>query len=189
MQITDPRSIPQSDLPLFVFSDNTTDLISFLITWRTRGAWNHAMLALNEGKFVWQGWTYQEGKMETYMKKGSRLEFFTLVNMSPEVRILLTSYVVNKIKLPWYKKLYDWIGIFGQAIGLPKIHTPGLEYCSVDVTLALKTVAPALSPAEQYIINAIPDQINPQDLHDYFMKYPAIFRQYGEYEADEGVIA
>lgn len=188
MQINDPRHIPQSNLPLFVFSDNAIDLISFLITWRTKGIWNHAMSLTTAGKLDVQAWSYTEVPIQDYMKKGSRLDFYTLVNSSPSVSIAAQGYVSNRLKQPWYKKTYDWIGIFGQAIGFPKIHTPGLEYCSVDVTNLLKSISHLLPLKDQLVINAIPDEINPQALHDYFVANPKVFKEYGYYESDEGVI-
>lgn len=188
MVIADPRQIPQNDLPLFVFSDNTTDFISFLITWRTNGTFNHAMFTRLQGKFVWQGWSYQEGMMDTYMKKGCRLKFFKLVNQTPDTVTDLSAYVTARMKRPWWTKAYDFLGILGQAIGMPGIHTPGLEYCSVDVTAALKSIAPSLPAKDLLVIGAIPSEINPQELHDYMVSNPSVFRIYGEYEFDEGII-
>lgn len=188
LTISDPRTIPDGDLPLFVFANNSTDLISFLITWKTKGTWNHAMLAVNKGKFVSQATTYSEFPMDAYLKKGCRLEFYALVNMTPQASFIAQQYVTTRLSKPWWTKMYDWLGIFGQAIGLPKIHTPGLEYCSVDVTNCLQTIAQYLPDYDKKVINNIPDEINPQDLHDVMVINPSVFKLYGQYEADEGVI-
>lgn len=188
MQISDPRQIPQSDLPLFVFSDSATDLVSFLITWRTKGIWNHAMSLTTAGKLDVQSWTYSQVKMETYMKKGSRLDFYCLVNATPQTIIWAQAYVYKRLKSHWWVRIYDWVGIFGQAIGIPAIHTPGLEYCSVDVTNLLKNIVCTLPPHDQDVIYAIPDEINPQSLHDYMVAHPEVFKEYAFYESDEGVV-
>jgi hypothetical protein len=189
MQITDPQTIPQSSLPLFVFSDSATDFIAFLITWRTKGTWNHAMLLANQDKFAAQAWTYAEVPIAVYMKKGSRLEFFSLVNTTANIEKAVQDYVSRRLAAPWWHKVYDFVGILGQAVGMPKIHTPGLEYCSVDVTNCLKTIANLLPTADQATIDAIPNEINPQDLHDYMVMNPKTFALYGQYEADEGIQA
>lgn len=188
MKIQDPRTILQTDLPLFVFSDSATDLIAFLITWRTKGTWNHAMLAVYQGMFTSQGWTYQSFPMDGYMKKGFRLDFYKLVNMTPKAAAAALEYTTTRLKKPWWTKMYDWVGIFGQAIGLPKVHTPGLEYCSVDVTNCLKSIAFLLPTRDCKIILRIPDEVTPQELHDYMVANPEVFCEYGNYEADEGVI-
>lgn len=197
MDINDPRAIQQNDLPLFVFANSSTDLISFLITLRTQGNWNHAMLCVDAGKLAWQAMSvvnaYREAPMDPYLKKGSRLEFFSLtcLNKSAVMQYAQT-YVSNRLKQPWYKKAYDFIGVFGQLIGFPKIHTPGLEYCSVDVTNCLKylvSVASAyLSEEAVNVISAIPNEINPQDLHNLMVANPTIFTLYGQYESDQGVV-
>lgn len=188
MQISDPRLIPVQDLPLFVFSDNATDLIAFLITWRTKGIWNHSMLAHRPGLFAVQGLTYKENPMSNYLKKGCRMDFYELVNMDSFINTKIYEYISNRLRMPWYKKIYDWVGIFGQAIGLPKIHTPGLEYCSVDVTNCLKSVAQFLPELDKSVILAIPNEVNPQELHDIMVSNPKVFKEYGYYESDEGIV-
>lgn len=192
MQIKDPRTIQQEDLPLFVYSDNARDLISFLITWRTKGLWNHVMLEVNAGKFAWQSMSifnsYRENDMAVYLKTGMRLDIYCLVNNTPEINLAARKYVADRLKSSWWNKSYDFIGILGQAIGLPKIHTPGLEYCSVDVTNCLKSISHLLPDYDQKIINSIPDEVNPQELHDIMVANPMVFKEYGFYESDEGII-
>ena len=185
--IQDPRRIPQSDLPLFVFSDSATDLVSFLITWKTKGNWNHVMVAGTSGKFAVQSIGYTEQHMDVYLKKGSRLDFYSLVNATPAVALAVQNYVSTRLAKPWWTKMYDWIGIFGQAIGFPKIHTQGLEYCSVDVTNCLKSITQLLPAYDAGCIVMIPDELNPQQLHDYMVLNPTVFKNYGEYESDEGI--
>lgn len=189
LEIKDPRTIVQKDLPLFVFSDSSTDIVSFLITWRTKGNWNHAMLAVNQGKFAIQSIGYTEQDMSIYMKKGARLDFYKLVNLPLGIPLFASQYVSKRLSQPWWTKMYDWIGIFGQAIGFPKIHTPGLEYCSVDVTNCLKSICRLLPKADQDVIMNIPNEVNPQQLHDIMVANPSVFVQYGSYEADEGILA
>jgi len=188
MDIPDPRKIPQTDFPLFIFANNSVDLTSFIVTWRTKGTWNHAMLARTQGLFVSQAWTYAEFDMARYMKPGVRLRFFTLKNADQTTVTAINGYIAARLKAPWFHKLYDWIGIFGQAIGLPAIHTPGLEYCSVDVVKALKTIAWTLPEIDQNIIAGIPDESHPQQVHDVMWSFPQTFVMYGGYEGDEGVV-
>jgi len=185
--INDPREIPQSDLPLLVLANTTSDFIADAIDIRTGGSWDHAMVCINAGKFCSQGMTYSEVSMENYMKKGSQLKFIKIVDGGPAFNIAFRNAVQDRLKLPWYRKMYDFIGIFGQAIGCPWIHTPGLDYCSVaDITL-LKQAANWLPMVNDRVIKAIPDESNPQNIDNIAKANPTIFSTYGVYLSDEGV--
>ena len=186
-QILDPRTIPQSDYdvsPFFVSKGGGTDIMSKLIRWRTKSWCEHSMLSINPGKFVWESasnW-YGEGKMDSYLVPNNKLVFYQLVNCTPETTSALRQYVYNRINSPWWNKMYDYVGILGEALGTPKIHTPGLEYCSVDDIHALKTIAPTLPHADQLIINSIPDEENPGYLDMVMLNAKTVFKEYGVYQ-------
>lgn len=157
--------------------------MSCLIRWRTKSWCEHSMLGIEPGKFVWESsasW-YGEGKMDSYLVPNNCLKFYTLVNQTPATITALQTYVQNRINSPWYDKLYDWIGILGEAVGTPKIHTPGLEYCSVDDIHALKSIVDTLPHADQLIINSIPDEENPGYLDMVMVNAKTVFNLYGVY--------
>lgn len=186
--IIDPRIITQADMPLIVLSEQANSFVSFLIDWRTRGNFDHAMLAINEGQFCVQGFTgYKQEKMDLYLIKGGYLKFIQLVNANDNFKYYFTQSVQNRLALPWYRKLYDVVGIAGQALGLQWLHTPGLEYCSVDVIRHLKNASTSLPAHDMGVINAIPPETNPQDLDNIIHEHPEIFSVYGVWSADEGV--
>lgn len=187
--ISDPRTIPQADLPLIVFSDVTYGWIAFLIKWRTSGDYDHVMISITKGKFICQDFSgYHEIPMENYLKKGNRLKFFSLVNITPSAIITLNHSINDRLKLSWWKKCYDWLGIIGQALGQEWIHTPGLEYCSEDVVRKLKNISPYLPQQDQTVISNIGNQWNPEQLEIYCQSHPETFKEYGKWEADDGVI-
>lgn len=189
MQINDPRTISQTDMPLIVFSDVTNGWVSFLIKWRTAGDYDHAMLSRTQGKFVCQDFSgYHEISMESYLKKGNRLKFFTLVNINQKAIDAISLSINTRLALPWWNKGYDWLGILGQALGQEWIHTPGLEYCSEDVVRQLKTIVSFLPIQDQEVINRIGNQWNPQQLQAYCQLCPETFKEYGKYESDDGII-
>lgn len=187
--ITDPRAIPAQDLPLLVFSDQTSGLMEFFIKFRTGGSYNHVMWCISPREFVSQGNTYAVVPMKRYMRKNSRLKFVSIKGVSPEGIDCLRKSIQEKLALPWYKKAYNWIGIVGQATGLKWLNFPGLEYCSQDVPQHLK-VAVAKCP-EAYpspldgIIKNIPKNPSPQQFNEYLHDFHStVFPVYGKWEGD-----
>lgn len=184
----DPRTIPQSKAIVFCSKCSTTDFESFMIMWKTKGMWNHSMLMRTMGKFLWQGIQITEQSMDVYMKPGVSLDFYTLIDCPPAAQAAMIAYINKKISGPWYTQTYDFIGIFGQAIGLPWIHTPGLAYCSVFELSVLRAGAPFMDADKSKIIMAQPVESDPQQMHDLYVNNPTIFNYEGRYDADEGVV-
>jgi hypothetical protein len=89
---------------------------------------------------------------------------------------------------PGLENSYDFLGVAGQLIGrvIPGaqnlIHTPGLEYCSVDVIRHLVNACPYLPKSDQLIINAIPRETNPEKLWQIILDNPQTFSVYGIYQ-------
>lgn len=183
----DPKNIPQDELPLIALSDNSSGLLEFLIKFRTKGDYNHIMWAHRTGFFASQGNTYSEARAERYLKRGSRLKFYTIAGLNDIQKKLIVSSIDNKLNSVWWKKMYDWVGILGQAIGIKKINTPGLNYCSEDVPHHLKFMARHLAEGDtrKSIILSIPNHASPQELNDYFKDNPACFVLWGKWEADD----
>lgn len=186
--INDPREIPQEDGPLFISKDGTFDLISYLIKVRTQAEWNHSMLSRTKGKFVSQDLLLNEKSMDLYMRNGTRLDFFTLVDINTRAIDAMNTYVNKRLSGAWYTKGYDFLGIIGQLIGIPAIHTPGLDYCSVFTLEVLRQMAPFLSDTSARVIMSMTRQSQPQQLHDMKINHPEVFNHYGMYESDAGVV-
>lgn len=175
--IVDPHAIPESDYPFIVSKGGGIDPLSRLIRWRTNSWCEHSMLAINPGKVVWESassW-YGEGDVQSYMTPNTCLKYYAINEINPQAVQALRDYVSNRIASPWYHKLYDWVGIMGQAVGLPKIHTPGLEYCSVDAIHALKAMAPALGGLSQKVLEIMDPEENPGYLDMVMNKYNSLF--------------
>lgn len=183
----DPRQLSNEDLPLIVFSDHTSGLIEFFIKFRTRGLYNHVMWMARPGFFASQGNTYSEAPLKRYMKPGSRLKFVAVLGLSPTQRGLIYASIGKKLKEPWIKKRYDWLGILGQATGLTWINTPWLEYCSEDVPQHLKYVAKHMSDDSEIakVIRGIPQHTSPQELMEYCQAHPNVFKTVGKWESDD----
>ena len=195
IEINDPRLLLQSQEPFIVLC-NQSDFIGEAIDWRTsiKGMqpFDHAMLSIDQGKLVTQTMgifnAYREIPMEQYMTKGTQLCFVQLVNNSPAFTAAFSKSVQKRLTAPWWRTQYDYLGIFGQAIGQPWIHTPGLEYCSVDVIRHLVNSCPYLPKEDQLVINAIPRESNPEGLWQIIANNPKTFSLYGMYDSSNGVV-
>lgn len=194
--ILDPRTYPQALEPSLWFC-NENNLIAEAIDWKTNIAgvhsWNHAMLSINQGQFVWQSMglfnAYKQGPMDVYMVKGTQLGCVQLVNNNPVFASAFTKSVQKRLTSPWWVTQYDYLGILGQAIDQPWIHTPGLEYCSVDVIRHLVNACPYLPKSDQMIINGIPRETNPEQLWQIMLNNPQTFFVYGIYDSSNGILA
>lgn len=183
-----PKEISPDVLPCFVFSDETSGLIEFLIKFRTKGDYNHVMLQCRPGFFASQGNTYSEAPLSRYMNKGKRLKYVEVLGLTPVQKKLVVASVNKKLALPWYRKLYDWLGIVGQATGLPWLNTPGLNYCSEDAPSHFMFMAQlGLDDADpkKAILLGMGGHKSPQGLNEYMKKYPNVFHVVGKWEADD----
>lgn len=194
MNLQDPRSIPLSESPLLCLVNRKNDLASEIIDWRTDilgiSPKSHAMLTIAPQKFVSQGFTnYTVIPMSDYMKPGIVIDFVQMVNSNADFVKSFSNSVQKRLLAPPWQKWYDWLGILGQAIGQDWIHTPGLEYCSVDVIRHLVNACPYLPKADQAVINGIPRETNPEALWKIMLDNPQTFLVYGTYDSDNGVQA
>jgi hypothetical protein len=185
MVLKNPRNIPTSCMPLIVFSDHTSGLIEWAIKMRTKGLYNHVMLAMKQGHFVSQGNTYSEIDMKRYLGRRNRLLFIEIIGLTQDQREAMNKSVTERLRLPWWRKAYDWVGIVGQAIGIKKLQLKGLNYCSQDVYLHLSKIEPKddQQPLQLALAQFNPNG-SPQDHHDVIMKHPGAFRVYGLWQGD-----
>lgn len=192
IQIYDPRLITQDEGPWIVFS-NQKGFIGDLIDWKTNlpgiPPTDHAMLSRIQAKFVCQNFTgYREIPMDPYLIKGGELAFVKLVNTNPDFVKSFNTSVDARLAGPTWTKWYDFIGIFGQAINCPWIHTPGLMYCSVDVIRHLVNACPKLPKADQLIINNIPPETNPELFRKITIDNPGTFNLKYTWDSETGII-
>lgn len=188
--VYDPRQIPQIDFPFhFILSNQATSLIAWAINWKTRSNYDHMMQSINEGNFITQDFGgYHEIKMDQYLKKGGELKFVTLRNANDNFNVAFRSAILNRLDQPWYKKLYDFGNIFGRAIGFPWLHIPGTYDCSEISLYIVKQCAVYLPKPDCDIIMAIPNTASPDDIDQAIKDNPNVFKIYGEWQSDEGVV-
>lgn len=178
------EDIPVNDFPLIVFSDHTYGWVEFFIKMRTKGEYNHVMIATAKDTFATQGGTYSKQPFSAYMKRGNRLKFVRIIGLTREGADKILASIEKKLSMPWYRKTYDWLGIFGQAIGIKKVNNPWLEYCSEDVAVHIKECAKYFSDKHKTVLELIPAHGSPQDLNEYVKKYPSLFETYLRWDSD-----
>lgn len=194
--IIDPRTIPQSAEPMWVFCNESLNFISDAIDFRTNikgiHPWDHAMISINQGRFASQSMgifnAYREVPMDQYLKKGNQLAFVQFVNSNPDFVAAFSKSVQKRLTAPWWVTQYDYLGIIGQAVGQPWIHTPGLRYCSVDVLRHAVNACPKLPKEDQLIINSIPAEISPEALWKIVLDNPSVFTIRGQWDWTTGII-
>lgn len=168
----DPNLIPESDLPLIVFSDHSSGFIQWLIKWRTKANYNHVMVMHKPGMFASQGNVFSEIPLSRYMTANSRLKFWKVRNLGDNERKTMLDRIDYQLRQPWHKRAYDYLGIFGQALSRTGINHPGKMYCSERVA-DLMTVCLA----------SIPDHPSPKDLNTFFKSNDRM-EVYGRWSAD-----
>jgi hypothetical protein len=188
--IKDPRTFTESDMPFhFVLSNQATDLVSFLIDWRTKSNYDHCMQAINPGKFITQDFGgYHEIPMDKYLKQGGQLKFIKITNATETFNIAFRSAILNRLAQPWYKKIYDFGNIIGRAIGLPWIRLPGTYDCSEISLFTVKQLTQYLKPIDAGCIALIPNNASPDDIDMAVKNNPTIFTVVGVWAGDEGVV-
>lgn len=183
--VVDPAKLdPMKDGgPYFVWSDHSSGIVEWGIKFRTKADYNHVMLMPFKGQFVSQGNTYSAVPISRYMKKGNRLEFWKLRNITSVEQQLLLNLIHRDLKAPWWQKMYDWIGILGQAVGVPIINGP-TKYCSersVSYLIALKRVVMEQKTARLLDVPLSDIKVHPSpgELLDFFKKHPVDFEYVG----------
>ena len=173
--IKNPLDISKSDLPLFVFSDNLRSFVSLRIRTHTAGNYSHAMMMIEEGYFVSQDLTYHKVPVNRYMKPYIRLKFWQYQDLDDSIKTDIINLVECELKSHWFRKLYDFTGILGQALKLPFIQSNMQDYCSERVARCAR-----LLPLHNI---TIPKHPSPACLNNLFMRI-SLFKVFGRYYQD-----
>lgn len=187
--INDPRLTPQGNLPFhFILSNQSTDLISWAIDWKTKSNYDHCMQQINVGKFISQDFGgYHEIPIDGYLKNGGVLKFVRLTNATEQFDIAFRSSILNRLSQPWYKKIYDYGNILGRAIGFKKLHLPGTYDCSEIALHIVKQNTMYLPKADSDMIMSLSDESSPDDIDNCIKFNPDKFTTFGIWSADEGI--
>jgi hypothetical protein len=168
-----PYKLKSDDMPLIVFVDNANNFISWAIKWHTSGIYNHAMAMVNPGEFVSQDPTgLNRVPLDKYVRKGCKLKFVSL-SVGQELKNKVVREMVKDAELPWYKTMYDFLGILGQFLRIKKIQKPYKYYCSERIIKYLKIVDPGIKVG-----------YSPEKLNEYMKTKPSIYELKGYWFKD-----
>lgn len=125
----DVMAIPERMLPMVVLSDNLRSFFSMAIKNHEQGCYNHLMWLIRPGVIASQNLTFQAQPVQEYFN-GFRMKFWHCPSWTPEQRKAIIDAIETDLKKPWYKRIYDFVAIIGQGIGIPSLQTPGIDICS-----------------------------------------------------------
>jgi hypothetical protein len=155
---TDPKevlNIPASDLPLMCFSDNITSLFALFIRKHQHGHYSHFFWIIEPGKFVSQDLIFQEVPADNYLQGNHRLKFVRDRTWTEQNKLVIWSQLKSILSLPVYKRLYDFLQVFGHFIGASWLQIPGQSRICSDYGYVLK-----LTDSEYNLNHPTPTHIN-----------------------------
>ena len=184
------KEIPLTEYPVIVFSDHNSDIVNSAIKARTNANYSHVMWMIEPGVMASQGFmTYAKVPIHKYMNIGNRLKFIGINGVTAAGRKSILDSIHAKLNGPFYRKWYDWVGIFGQLIGVRWIQTPFFDYCSEDqpyhLQKGMKNAPAEFSIPLTFVINNLPKNGSP-GVHDVYSKaHRDVFPLFGKWEGDE----
>ena len=143
-EIIKPHEIIMEQCPVFVSACDIRGFLGFGIRARTRGDVNHSMIMRRPGYFASQNLLYREVPLKRYVRPGVLLKFWQCVDITEEERLAITTVIWQDLRKPWWKRMYDFPGIVGQAVGLRWINIPWLNYCTEKVASRVRILIPGL---------------------------------------------
>jgi len=175
MEIQEMKSIlkiEQKDLPFLVLSDNLRSWVSVRIKQHTPGSYNHMMWMVEPGKFISQNWMLAEQPVEKYFD-GYRIKMWHNPNWTPLQKIQITTMLANRLKSPWYKKIYDPLQIVGIRLGVRWLQIPGIRICSDHSDILAK-----IEPDWNFKTGPSPEEIN------HYLETRPEYKVFGRYMED-----
>ena len=167
----DVLEIPEDKLPMLVFSDNLRSFLSSAIKTHEKGCYNHLMWLIRPGVIASQNFLFQAQPVSDYFN-GFRMKFWQCPEWTTVQRRQIVDAIESDLKKPWYRRMYDFLAILGQGIGVPALQTPGIDICS-DKGKYLTLVDPSYDLAH-------PD---PEDVNRWLMTKKR-YEVYGRYLPD-----
>ena len=171
--IIDPACIFAWDLPVIVLADNMRSFVPWIIRAHTEGNYSHIMELFEPGVVATQQHMFKKAAIDYYMKPYYRLKFWKVTNLPDADRARWKAMIAGDLADPWYKKIYDYLGVLTQYINIPSINSEMNKYCSERVGCHLKALG----------FN-VKDHPSPAELNVYFKEHPERFELLGYWLAD-----
>lgn len=172
----DPTTFNPLNLFVIVLLDGERDFEDWGIKADTNSNWNHAMTQRNLLTFDSQYTLFQRVPIKGYLNSSNMLKFWTVNNITPEEWIVLNNAIESDLNSPWWKRLYNYLGILGQFLKQDWISMPGTNFCSQRVAKYLR-----LLPRFNAIL---PENVSPGFENNLFTTHPELVTCIGYFWQD-----
>ncbi len=134
MNIINPIEFKEKDFPIFVVSDDMRSFFSWCIKEHVKDNYSHSMIMVRPEVVATQGFLgFKEILIHNYMQDRYRLKFFQYEGLDEGVRLQIINAVTKDLESKTFsqkiKNSYDFLGILGQALCVPKLNNPCKSYC------------------------------------------------------------
>lgn len=169
-------TIPESLMPMPVFSDNLRNVVSAAIKAHTKGCYGHFMWLIAPGTLAsMQTNGFKRVKLDSFIDN-DRLKFWWCVTWTNADRKNVQRAIEKELEKKWWQgNRYDFLSYLGYLVGWKKIQSP---FPNVDVC----------SDKGKYVklIDKSYDLVNPdpEELNAWFEKNQPKYQVYGRYTPD-----
>lgn len=171
LSLEEIKAIPIDKYPFMVFSDNVRGFFSWGVKVRTKGSYGHFMWLVGPDQLVSQSFSYKVHSLKDY--SGSTMKLVYNPKWTAQEQFVLIKAIVEDALKPWYRTLYDYLGIVGQAIGVEAFNSPFNSFCS-ERGKYLKLVDPEYDLCSP----------SPVELNKWTKERPDRYKVYGRYAPD-----
>ena len=179
MTLQEIKRIPLPHYPIFLYSDSGSPF-SWLIRKIDKSAGSHLWLLIGADCIANQSFTYHLTGVDSMRNYVTKLIWNPFQN--PKQKEAIIKAAVERCDLPWYRRLYDFIGLFGELleiVGL-KCNIKKLDFCSEAVCRMLADVDPAAKAWLQ--TNPSP---TPREFNQWTKSNNPPWQVYGRYSPDD----
>ena len=160
----------------FILCNDANGMLGWFIKWYTKGNYCHAMISRKPGWVCTQNDMFKEVPLSDYLTNTEGLKFWRIIGLTPDEFTLINSKIDADLNAPWYKRMYNYLGLFGQALHIPGISMPGQDICSQRDAEYLRLL-PRLALV-------IPEHPSPAQLDSIFVSNPNLMTCIGYYLQD-----
>lgn len=150
----------------FILCNDAQGMLGWFIKWYTKGNYCHAMLMRKPGWVCTQNDTYKEVPLKNYLINSEGLKFWRINNLTPGEYLAINNAISDDLQKPWWHRMYNYLGLVGQALHIPGISMPGQDICSQRDAEYLRLI-PRLAAV-------IPEHPSPADLDTIFRANPQL---------------
>lgn len=175
MILINPLEFCRKDFPIFVVSDDMRSFFSGAIKEHVKDNYSHSMIMVHPQMVATQGFTgFKEIPIVNYMAERYRLKFFQYEELENSVKLKIINTVEKDLKPTTFtQKLrngYDFLGIVGQALCIPKLNNPWKSYCHERQAKYLRMIPDCQVPLHPNNMNLILESIPGIKCLGYYVK-------------------